>query len=269
MIQRGEKEVLLFFKGKTAQTPHLQVVCWRATDDPQQAESVSPPISYPHTSTDLQQNLLPCWSAQSSASTHLTLFPSLSQYFPPFVILYKNLVNRCLSFLCLHWSSDSWFIEQSASAVKLRHHPNKLSALSKSCILVVNNVIVLPQLLQTLYTFLMCSEKFQYLILRYSLSAEKVQWNCTKCIFPKLRYEPGNTNKRKQLLASRARFEENKRSNFLCRFRGFCLFTLIWLYSALPDSLLTGLVSGLGFSTWRRGLEIGRPVTLMPSEIIS
>lgn len=46
----------------------------------------------------------------------------------------------------------------------------------------------------------------------------------------------------------------------------YCSFTLIWLYSALPDSLLTGLVSVLGLRTWRSGLEIGRPVTLIPSE---
>lgn len=54
----------------------------------------------------------------------------------------------------------------------------------------------------------------QYLILRYSLSAEEVQWNCSKCILPKLRYEPGNWNNR-NLLASRVRLEEHKRSHFL------------------------------------------------------
>lgn len=44
-----------------------------------------------------------------------------------------------------------------------------------------------------------------------------------------------------------------------------CVITLTWLYSALPDSLLTGLLSDLGLRTWRSGLEIGRPVTLIPS----
>lgn len=43
-------------------------------------------------------------------------------------------------------------------------------------------------------------------------------------------------------------------------------FTFTWLYSDFPGSLLTGLFSDLGLRTWRRGLEIGRPVTLIPSE---
>lgn len=42
--------------------------------------------------------------------------------------------------------------------------------------------------------------------------------------------------------------------------------TLTWLYSALPDSLPKARVSDLGLRSWRSGLEMGRPVTLIPSE---
>lgn len=97
-----------------------------------------------------------------------------------------------------------------------------------------------------------------------------------KCIFPEatlearkhkqnegkktcLHFDPGQSRKIKK--------QKNNRALFLfCILQVLLLLTLMWLYSALPDSLLTGLFSGLGLRTWRSGLEIGRPVTLIPSE---
>lgn len=157
----------------------------------------------------------------------------------------------------------------------MRHSVFFLQAYTKSCTLVVNNAIVSPKLLQrhahTVHSVpglerdrkrergtKSKSERVKYPNLRYSL----IQKSCSetspgwKCI--SLRYKPGNTNKRKHPLMFWSRAEQNDSCN--------CLFTLIWLYSDLPDSLLTGLVSALGLRTWRSGLEIGRPVILIPSE---
>ncbi len=65
-----------------------------AGDDPQQVDSVSPPISIPPTSRSPQQNLLPRWSVQSSVfSFHL----SPSHFF-------SFLVTLSIFPLCTLWS---------------------------------------------------------------------------------------------------------------------------------------------------------------------
>lgn len=85
-------------------------------------------------------NPLPCWSAQCSVfsfhvfnlplflschTIYLSIFPlsSLSSFT-------QNHVNSFISDLCLCWSSESRFKEQSESAAKVRHQPNELNVLS-------------------------------------------------------------------------------------------------------------------------------------------
>lgn len=115
---------------------HTRRWCGRcAPDDPQQVlgqTAHSYPSHIHQSSTFSPADQL---SLVHSHSTCLQLasFPSLSHYlFTPlhFAVSLKNPVNGFTSVLCLRWSSESWFKEQSASTAEVRHQPNKLSVLS-------------------------------------------------------------------------------------------------------------------------------------------
>lgn len=81
MIHTGQKAFtgIVTFKGNTMQSPHLQVSVVLQVN-PQQLDSVRPPISTLQIPTSPQWNYIPCWSCAFSfcrSPFHHSLLPSL------------------------------------------------------------------------------------------------------------------------------------------------------------------------------------------------